>query len=32
MKGNDCFTYFTYLYGYEYLMGINVYNLDITYH
>ena len=31
MNCNDSFTYLTNLYDYEYFMGINVYNLDITY-
>ena len=31
MKYNDCFTYITNLYDYEYFMGKNMYNLDITY-
>ena len=32
MKCNDFFTYLTYLYDYKYFMGINVYNLNMTYH
>ena len=32
MKCNNFFTHLTYLYDYDYFMGINVYNLDITHY